>query len=58
MLKFNLDSIHRSITQTDGVPPADISQGSLSSLILLCLGSIIVSLIGTLILLAVLRGCH
>jgi len=32
VLKFNLDAIHRSIIQTDNVPPNDISGCSLSSL--------------------------
>jgi hypothetical protein len=32
VLKFNLDAIHRSIMQTDGVSPDDISGCSLSSL--------------------------
>jgi hypothetical protein len=31
-LKFNLDAIYRSIMQTDGVSPDDISRCSLSSL--------------------------
>jgi hypothetical protein len=56
VLKFDLDAIHRSIIQTDGASPADISRCSLSSLTARCLGSIVVSVIGTLILLAVLRG--
>ena len=32
VLKFNLDAIYRSIMQTDGVSPTDISRCSLSSL--------------------------
>jgi len=32
VLKFNLDAIHRSIMQTDGVSPNDMGRCSLSSL--------------------------
>ena len=57
VLKFNLDTIHRSIMQTDGVSPDDItSMFAFFSNRLGCLRSIIVSVIGTLILLAILRS--
>jgi hypothetical protein len=57
--KFNLDAIHWSIIPTDGrIAGRYQSMFAFFSNRLGCLGSIVVSVIATLILLAVLRGCH
>ena len=58
MLKFDLDAIHRSIMQTMELAGRYQPMFAFFSNRLGCLGSIVVSVIGTLILLAVLRGCH
>jgi hypothetical protein len=59
VLKFNFDAIHRSIMQTDGESPDEMSRSSLSSLTASAvLARSFVSVIGTLILLSVLRGCY
>ena len=56
--EFILYAIHRSIMQTMELAGRYQSMFAFFSNRLGCLGSIVVSVIGTLILLAVLRGCH
>jgi hypothetical protein len=58
VLKFDLDAIHRSTMQMMVIAGRYQSMFAFFSNRLGCLGSIVVSVIGTLILLAVLRGCH
>jgi hypothetical protein len=58
VLKFNLDAIHRSIMKPMAYRRTISVDVRFFSNRVGCLGSIVVSVMGTLILLAVLRGCH